>query len=69
MDRLELLKTLPKEWLYGQPRLRDVLTNISSDKILDRLGLIRDLQRWIKEARDDTSSPFHEICTNIHRHF
>ena len=65
LDRLELLKTLPKEWLYGQPRLRDVLTNISSDKILDRLGLIRDLQRWIKEARDDTSSPFHEICTNI----
>jgi len=65
LDRLDLLRSLPKEWLREQSRLRDVLTNISTDQILDRLGLIHDLQVWIREARDDTSSPFHDICTNI----
>ena len=41
LDRLDLLRNLPKEWLYGQPRnespLREVLTNINQMLLVDNI--------------------------------
>ena len=55
---------------FAEPIVYSIINAIySSDKVLDRLELLHDLQSYIREARDDTSSPFHEICTNIYRHF
>ena len=51
---------------FAEPIVYSIINAIySSDKVLDRLELLHDLQSYIREARDDTSSPFHEICTNI----
>ena len=51
---------------FAEPIVYSIINAIySSDKVLDRLELLHDLQWYIREARDDTSSPFHEICTNI----
>ena len=51
---------------FAEPIVYSIINAIySSDKVLDRLELLHDLQSYIEKARNDTSSPFHEICTNI----
>ena len=52
---------------FAEPIVYSSIINAiySSDKVLDRLELLHDFQSYVREARDDTVSPFHDICTNI----
>ena len=65
-DRPFLETTLPLSIEVVIPIVYSIINAIcSSSKILDRLGLLHDLQWYIERAQNDTSSPFHEICTNV----
>jgi len=64
LDRLDLLRNLPKDWLYGQPRnespLCEVLTNISQMLLGDEITCIR-----CEEPCDQVCFTCFEISCNI----